>query len=215
MRRYSNVNTVTKAVKLCNLILFDSFPFPQWLWLEPVFSFRQLTPADVSFSVHWLPVYARPEGSGNAWVTFSTRQFPRESLILSNLAVSLAWRILSQDTAKKNEFLNEKRSIVGCIKKYRFIFLFLCPVWTTILNKLPILEDPISLANVTYVTNSMGFFIVTLFLYLSRKHFLTICDVSGIVTVAWNIKMKDLVHHRHLGKMGQCSDEGMQELLWC
>lgn len=57
----------------------------------------------------------------------------------------------------------------------------------------------------------LSFFIVTLFLYLFRKHFLTICDVSGIVTVAWNIKMKDLVHHRHLERwasavMEECRD---------
>lgn len=96
MRSCLNVSSVTKALKP----YFDSFPFPQWLWLELVFPFlARLTPADVSFSTRWLPALCPTTGKWQFPSHLQHSDFPGS--LLSFLILQFLWleEFLSQDTA--------------------------------------------------------------------------------------------------------------------
>ena len=119
VRRYLNMNYVTKVLRPWSLILFDSFPFPHNCSCNFCFSFlARLTPADVSFSTHWIPALCLTREawqflSHSYWVSFGTQWFPWKSVIFSNLVVSLTWWLSSFCCKIQLKFI------------YKFTFMYL------------------------------------------------------------------------------------------
>lgn len=168
VRRYLNMNPVTKVLRPWNLILFDSFPFPHNCGCNFCFSFlARLTPADVSFPIHWVPALCLTREawqflSHSYWVSFGTLWFPWKSVIFSNLVVSLTWWLSSFCCKIQLKFVykftfiyvyiwRRKKSIIRICKNIYLFFNFLASM--TYSEQLAILEDSVSLVAITYVYN--------------------------------------------------------------